>query len=117
LSGNINALHLLEKYPERIDWDWLSSNRNALHLLERNPEKADWMCLSWEPRAIDLLEKNQERIHWQWISSNPSIFKKRVNHMYLYQRMNIIREELMMKCMHPSRLERYLGMGGDIDDF
>ena len=33
------------------------------------------------------------------------------------QRMNIIREELMMRCMHPSRLERWIETGGDVDDF
>jgi hypothetical protein len=32
-------------------------------------------------------------------------------------RMDIIREELMIKCMHPLRLERFLELGGDIDDF
>ena len=47
----------------------------------------------------------------------PSIFKKKTNYKYLYQRMNVIREELMMKCMHPSRLERWIEMGGEIDDF
>jgi hypothetical protein len=24
---------------------------------------------------------------------------------------------MMMKCMHPKRLERWIEMGGDIDDF
>ena len=33
------------------------------------------------------------------------------------ERMNIIKEELIMKSMHPSRLERFLEMGGEIDDF
>jgi hypothetical protein len=107
----------LEKNPEKIDWEFLSMNRNAIHLLEKNPEKADWMCLCWEPAAIDLLEKYTERINWQWISSNPSIFKRILNYRFLTERMNIIREELMMKCMHPRRLERWIEMGGDIDDF
>jgi len=31
--------------------------------------------------------------------------------------MNVIREELMMTCMHPRRLELWIEMGGDIDDF
>ena len=48
---------------------------------------------------------------------NPSIFKKEINYNFLKERMNIIREELIMKCMHPSRLERWIEMGGDIDDF
>ena len=43
--------------------------------------------------------------------TNPSIFTKKDKYEYLYQRMNVIREEMMMKCMHPSRLERLIEMG------
>jgi hypothetical protein len=76
---------------EKIDWGYLSENPNAIHLLEKNPKKIDWRYLS--------------------------IFTKKINYEYLYQRMNVIREEMMMKCMHPSRLERWIEMGGDVDDF
>lgn len=40
-----------------------------------------------------------------------------INYKFLTERMDMIREELMMKSMHPSRLERFLEMGGEIDDF
>jgi hypothetical protein len=40
-----------------------------------------------------------------------------LNRKFLEERMNIIKEELIMKCMHPSRLERWIEMGGEIDDF
>jgi hypothetical protein len=95
----------------------LSGNPNAIHLLEKNPEKIDWYVLSGNPNAIHLLEKNPEKIHWRWLSKNPSIFFKKISCKFLTERMNLIREELMMKCMHPSRLERFLEMGGEIDDF
>jgi hypothetical protein len=36
---NLNAIYLLEKNPDRIDWYELSSNPSAIHLLENNPEK------------------------------------------------------------------------------
>jgi hypothetical protein len=45
------------------------------------------------------------------------IFDKMINYAYLKKRMDVIREELMMKSMHPRRLERWLELGGDIDDF
>jgi hypothetical protein len=95
----------------------LSLNPNAVHLLEKNPDKINWDHLSGNPNAIHLLEKNPDIINWSFLSRNPSIFKKTIKYKYLYQRMNIIREELMMKCMHPRRLERWIEMGGDIDDF
>jgi hypothetical protein len=102
---------------EKLDWYRLSGNPNAIHLLEKNQEKIVWRYLSDNPNAMHLLEKNQEKIYCNALSGNPSIFKKTINYGYLYQRMNIIREEMMMRCMHPSRLERWIEMGGDIDDF
>ena len=33
LSGNPNAIHLLEANPNKINWNKLSSNPNALHLI------------------------------------------------------------------------------------
>lgn len=49
---------------------------------------------------------------------NISVFYKNViNYNYLTERMNTIKEELMMKCMHPKRLSRWIEMGGDIDYF
>ena len=34
LSINPSAIHLLEKYPDKIVWEMLSGNDNAIHLLE-----------------------------------------------------------------------------------
>ena len=48
---------------------------------------------------------------------NPSIFKKEINYKFLDKRMNITKEEMIMNCMHPRRLNRWIEMGGDIDDF
>ena len=139
LSLNPNAIHLLEKNQDKINWTWLSSNPNAMHLLEKNLDKVDWEDLSYNPNAIHLLEKNLNKVRWDNLSSNPnathlleqnqnkidwvafsrnpSIFKKIINYKFLKENMDVIREELLMKCMHPARLERWLEMGGDIDDF
>ena len=139
LSSNKNAIHLLEKNPEKIDWRRLSLNKNAIALLEKNLEKIDWYNLSFNKNAIALLEKNQEKIHWRnlaqnenamklfernpekinWylFSMNPFIFDRMISYKFLKERINIISSELMMICMHPSRLERFLEMSGEIDDF
>ena len=112
-----NAIHLLEKNPEKIRWNKLSGNPKAIHMLEKNPEKIDWCFLSNNPNAIHILEKNPKKINWWYIPRNPSIFERVINFRYLKERMDIIREELIIKCMHPHRLERWLELGGDIDDF
>ena len=100
-----------------MHWGSLSENPNAMDLLVRNQNKINWSALSLNPNAMDLLERNQDKIDWFNLSKNPSIFKKRINYEFLKKRMNVVREELLMKCMHPIRLERWIEIGGNIDDF
>ena len=96
---------------------FLHFNPNSLQILEKNPEKIQWKILSKNSNAIHYLSKNLEKIDWDWLSSNSSIFMKIVDYKYLKERMDIIREELIMKCMHPRRLQKWIKMGGNIDDF
>jgi hypothetical protein len=79
--------------------------------------KINWLYLSENPNAMNLLEKNQDKIEVWNFSENPSIFKKVINYEFYDKRMDLIKEELMMKIMHPSRLVRWIEMGGDADDF
>lgn len=115
LSMNPNAVSLLEKHLELIDWWFLSKNPNSVHFLEKNLDKIDWIPLSSNPNAIDLLEKNLDKIDWLFLSKNPNIFE--LDYGFLKQRMDIVREELMMKAWHPSRVEKWLDAGMELEDF
>ena len=112
-----NAISLMEQNQDKICWSVLSKNPNAISLLEQNQDKIHWSALSKNPNAISLLEQNQDKIDWYYLSENPSIFKKKINYRLLDERMSIIKEELIAASMHPIRLIRYLELGGDMDDF
>jgi len=45
----------------------LSINPNAILLLEKNNDKIDWFGLSQNPNAIHLLEQNNNKIVMQYI--------------------------------------------------
>jgi hypothetical protein len=79
LCFNPNAIHLIEeRLCEFINIDTeeyrlgLSQNPNAIDLLERNKELIDWDGLSRNQNAIDLLEKNKELIDWTGLARNPN---------------------------------------------
>jgi hypothetical protein len=55
---------------DKLNWKILSSNPNAIELLEKNKNKIEYYCLSLNPNAIDLLKKNQENINWNRLSFN-----------------------------------------------
>ena len=66
LSGNPEAIHMLEANCDMIEWSFLSMNPNAMHMLEpvsqHDPEKIDWKWLSTNPNAIHMLEANPNKI-------------------------------------------------------
>ena len=65
---------------DNLDWSMLSSNPCAIHLLEKHPDKIDWDSLSYNyhPRAIQLLEENIDKIHWFGLSCNRSPLAQRI---------------------------------------
>lgn len=117
LSRNSSAMHLLEKNWGKISWPFLSMNKNAIHILSKNQDKINWKFLSINHNAMDLLKENQDKIDWEVFSNNPSILTYVLNYNILKTNMDIIREELLLKVMHPRRLQRWINMGGNIDDF
>ena len=74
LSGNtsFSAIKLLEKYPDKINWNELSSNPSAINILEKNLDKINWMVISKNHKALHLLEQNKDKIDWNWLSENPN---------------------------------------------
>jgi len=112
---NPNAIHLLEKNPDKISWSDLSRNPNAIHLIEQNMDKIYWGCLCLNPNAIHLLEQDLYKIYWNFLSRNPNIFE--LDYAFLKKRMDILREELMMKAWHPSRVMKWVEDGYDMEDF
>ena len=55
-----------------------------------------------------------DKIGWFELSGNPSIFT--LDYDWLKKRMNILREELMSKAWHPSRIAQWLEQGIDVDE-
>jgi hypothetical protein len=76
-----------------VDWSALSENKNAIHILEQNIDKIDWYKLSVNQSIIEVDYKTMSE-----------------------QRMSLLREELMIKTLHPSRIQKWLDLGMNIDD-
>ena len=91
------------KKIDKIDWDFLSINPNATHILEKYKEKIN--------DAIELLRKNPDKINWIALSRNPSIFE--LDYTLIDKRINIIKEQMMMKMFHPCNIDKFSGWGFD----
>ena len=103
LCGNINAISILEKNLDKINWSYLSSNINAISLLEKNLDKINWSNLCYNDNAISIFEKNQDKVHFCCLSQNKSIYT--YDYEYYRKRMDLHREELM-KTLLTSRRRR-----------
>jgi hypothetical protein len=137
------AIDLLKQYPDKIDWMSFSSNPYAMDMLHQNPDKINYWGLCWNPFAIDMievhmarkdivpvvswlglsqnrnamhiLEKNQDKIDWLQLSLNPGIFQPNYKQLTV-ERMNRLREELMQKTLHPSKIQYWLDNGMSLED-
>jgi hypothetical protein len=45
-------MHLIEKNLDKVDWKMLCKNPNAIHLLEKYPEQVQWTLTN--PNALHL---------------------------------------------------------------
>lgn len=82
LYRNSNSFHILNKYPDKIVWEWLHLNpdidkfyQRNMSLFEQNKNKINWDSLSRNPNAIHLLEAYHGKINWEVLSVNPNIDK------------------------------------------
>ena len=55
---------------DKVDWDYLSGNKNAISILENNLDKVKWLYLSLNINAISILEKNLDKVDWHYLSRN-----------------------------------------------
>jgi len=138
MNESVELIHYIyTHYYEYIDWKELTSNPGAIDILLKNMDKIDYITLSANPhpKAIKLMmDIYPHYIYWHIFSmyvndyafivksnkvlkgliwSNPIIFDYKAISKY---KMDIIKEELMMKTLHPSRIAKQLDQGLDIDD-
>ena len=67
LSENTHpdAISLLAKNLDKVEWCALSANPSAVSIIENNLDKAVWSFVSRNPNAIHLLEENPTEINWE----------------------------------------------------
>jgi len=77
----------------------------------------DWYSLSSDPYIIDFIQKDVENIKWieyRELLKNPIIFE--LDYDALKKHCSIYAEELIQKAMHPSRYQKYLDDGYELDE-
>ena len=88
LNESPKAMELILANPDKINWLSLSSNPSAIKILEDNPDKIDYWGLSWNYNAIHLIEQHPEKINWIGLSMNKNamhILEKNCDKIEWYQ--------------------------------
>ena len=86
----------------------LSSNQNAIHLLEKNVDKVDWYRLANNPNAIYILEQNVDKICWSYLSSNPNATHLLAKLDYVKMRLDNqdFVQDLVAYVCHPNWIQK-----------
>jgi uncharacterized protein (DUF2249 family) len=66
------------------------------------------------PGVSRLLEKYPKKVKWENFADSPHIFELDLD--ALKEHCAIFKEELIQKAMHPSRIQRLLDMGYEIEE-
>jgi hypothetical protein len=111
---------LMEKNLYQLDtWDWffLSFNPYAIRILEANPDNIHWGGLSANPAGLELLSKCPEDryIDYDYLIMNSAIYD--LDYEAIRERINIFKEELLQKTLHPKRFIRWIEDYGETFDF
>jgi hypothetical protein len=64
---------------------------------------------------MNILKKNKDKIDWNYLSINQSIVE--LDYKALKERCHIYMEELIQKTLHPNKIQIYLYLELDIEDF
>ena len=83
LAFNPNAIHIIEKNLNKIDFYLLACNPNAISIIEKNIDQYKfknveeeiefWNNLSANPNAYNILKNNILKINWEKLASNPNV--------------------------------------------
>ena len=81
LALNPNAMHIIEKNLNRIEFSVLACNPNAISIIEKNLDQYNfnindeefWDNLSANPNAYEILKNNIGKINWEILASNPNV--------------------------------------------
>jgi len=114
ISRHPYPVSMLEKNPDDlgdVDWYLLSSNPYAIRLLEENPDKIHWYSLSLNPAALKIMARYPRNVYFFNLMENPAVYE--LDYEALKLRMDIFREELIARAIHPKRVQRLIEMAGD----
>lgn len=120
------TLRILDCVANRIQWlPWLPDhlrvlycNENPLEALPELPRDLGYlMCDMPYGEQVELVDTAPEEIHrintemWNWMKRQEQQSKARC-----MARCAIYKEQIMMKVWHPTRIEKMLEMGYDVED-
>ena len=64
------------KLYKPYNWKYLSGNPNAVTLLEQNQDKIHWDYASSNPGAVPLIKNNMDKVKWDKLARDSSMLYK-----------------------------------------
>jgi hypothetical protein len=92
----------------------ISGNSEAIEIIEKNLDKTCFFLMSSNKSAIHILRNHIQDISWEILSQNENIFV--YDYDRIKSRLHIYLEELIAKSLHPTRIQYWLDNGLTIDD-
>ncbi len=111
ISKNPKAIYILEKYPNRIVWDYLCMNKNAIYLLKQNPNRINWNLICSNINALPLLYlcPDVNLLDWHVLSRNKGVIPFIENHldMVIWYELSSNKNAIHILEKYPEKINWY----------
>lgn len=128
LSEDRRILHEFEQCANMIRWTSSNIPAYALDALIQAPLVVNWRFFYGNviPRGINLIRMDELNVDWKWfpknrnhngdshskmdwndLVTNSGMYECVYNYATMKERMNIIKEEMIMKLFHPKNIDKF----------
>jgi hypothetical protein len=116
-SGHRDALHVLQKYPEKVHWAITSTKVWAIPLLMQHVQRIDWDALAGTPGMLQAIRNDFSNMPFQFL------VKERLGDVFSlgYSMMKQSRAWLLAEIAefvyHPRFIQKWLDEGNQVEDY
>lgn len=116
-SGHRDALYLLHKYPNKVQWAITSQKEWALPLLMRYPSHIDWSALSSSTAILQAIRNDPSNLSFQFLVKDKLGDSFSIGYPMMKLSRSWLLAEIAEYVYHPRFIQRWLDGGREVEDY
>jgi hypothetical protein len=116
-SGHRDALHVLQKYPEKVHWAITSTKVWAIPLLMQHAHRVDWSALAGTPALLQAIRTDFNNMPFQFLVKEKLGDAFSLEYSMMKQSRIWLLAEIAEFVYHPRFIQKWLDEGNQVEDY